>query len=346
MKRNRILLISPLPEHAIGGIATWTKGYIDYCNNCGITVDIVDTAQRHAGIIGELNRTAAIFRNIKKRMTYSTKYQIAHLNTSIGYFGIIRDYIVARALRANGIPVVLHFHCDIQFWDRGAVKSYFIKKTLKTCSLCFVLCNSSKHHLFEKYKADSVLVPNYIDDKYIVDHKDISDKIKKILFTGRISINKGALDLLEVAKRFPNIEFILAGKMLLTDEKIDGKNITLLGEVQHDRIIKLLDECDAFILPSYSEGFSIALMEAMARGVPCIATNVGANADMLDGQSGIIVNAKNPDAIEEAISSMQNRECRMKLSRGAIQKVKNNYTLEKVMKSIISEYKRVNSGNE
>jgi glycosyltransferase involved in cell wall biosynthesis len=61
---------------------------------------------------------------------------------------------------------------------------------------------------------------------------------------------------------------------------------------------------DVFVLPSEIEGFSLALLEAMARGIPCIATDAGGNREALEGESGVIVPARDPAALADAIARL------------------------------------------
>ena len=58
--------------------------------------------------------------------------------------------------------------------------------------------------------------------------------------------------------------------------------IHFAGEVEHADVIQYLDNADAFVMPSRTEGLPRALIEAMARGLPCIASNVGGIPELLD----------------------------------------------------------------
>jgi glycosyltransferase involved in cell wall biosynthesis len=67
--------------------------------------------------------------------------------------------------------------------------------------------------------------------------------------------------------------------------------------------MQLLDEADVFVLPSYAEGFPNALLEAMARGLPAICTDVGGVSDSLHHEiNGFLIPPRNVDALVEAMS--------------------------------------------
>jgi sugar transferase (PEP-CTERM/EpsH1 system associated) len=85
-----------------------------------------------------------------------------------------------------------------------------------------------------------------------------------------------------------------------------GDAISFLG-ARRD-IPELLGVFDAFVLSSYSEGLSITLLEAMAAGLPVVATDVGGNPEVvLDDVTGYVVEARNPEALASAMQKiMQN----------------------------------------
>ena len=81
-----------------------------------------------------------------------------------------------------------------------------------------------------------------------------------------------------------------------------GDAVALLGE-RHD-IPRVLAALDVFVLPSIAEGMSNTVLEAMATGLPVVATRVGANPELVDdGVTGTLVPARAPDALARAIAS-------------------------------------------
>ena len=82
-------------------------------------------------------------------------------------------------------------------------------------------------------------------------------------------------------------------------------HVHLLEPVAHERIPEWLDSLDLFVLPSVSEGCPNILMEAMASGVPSIATKTGAADELIEnGTSGLIVPWGESKALAEAMSRM------------------------------------------
>ena len=92
-------------------------------------------------------------------------------------------------------------------------------------------------------------------------------------------------------------------------------------------IAELLDS-SLFVLPSHAEGLPVALLEAMALGVPCIATDVGAVTDLLENDhAGILVPPHQPSKLALAMDNLlfdSNR--RLTLSSNALVRVRSNYS--------------------
>jgi glycosyltransferase involved in cell wall biosynthesis len=113
-----------------------------------------------------------------------------------------------------------------------------------------------------------------------------------------------------VVRRFPQVSFSIAGEVLepeyfaelqslVRDLKL-SERFHFVGGVAN--IPEHLSSADIFVLPSRSEGFSNAIIEAMAASLPVVATDVGGNAEAVkDGVSGFVVPPENSAALAEAI---------------------------------------------
>ena len=102
---------------------------------------------------------------------------------------------------------------------------------------------------------------------------------------------------LQRTKTSPIKIFVLAG--IISDEYKECElpaNVVMAGNLDASAVREQLDMADVFLFPSYTEGFSNSLAEAMARGLPVITTKVGANVDMLEDRGGVYVPVGNGDA--------------------------------------------------
>lgn len=347
-EKLRVLLISPLPPPA-GGIASWTKQYIEWSNNHDLNVDIVNTAvigkraekiNSKTKILDELKRTKEIICELRKKIK-DFKPQIIHLNTPCGKLGIIRDYLCSRIAKKYGIKLFIHYRCNISDQVRKSrISKYFLKKIANIADINLVLNTSSKEYLKSEANSCSIKIANFIDKTFILQgSKQISDKIKTISFVGHIQRTKGIFEIIDAARGFPEITFKLAGPIANEIKEI-GKpsNLVFVGTLTKQEVRELLIDSDIFLFPSYTEGFANAMLEAMATGLPIIATPVGANVDMIESTGGVIVEVGNSNSIIEAINSLRSFAARSKMSEWNLKKVKDEYTTSKVMNKLISIY--------
>ena len=346
----KILLVSPKMENPNGGIAVWTEQYIRGCRRNEITCDILNTAQigRRAingkakrNVFDEIVRTRRIFKNLKKFLR-TNEYDVVHLNSSCGTFGIIRDYIMVRKIKKKrpNIKIISHFHCDIPCQINNVVSKRYLKKLTTHSDSLLVLCEGSKNYLQKEFNKNSVKVPNFINEESITNlTKNINETIEKAFFIGRVSVEKGAKEIYDLAHLFPKIKFELGGaisKEVYAWDKPD--NLTLLGLIKHEEVLHKMDEADVFMFPSHTEGFSIALMEAMARGLPSIATDVGANKDMIESFGGVVVSVSNVLEMAQALNEIQSKDVRVSMSQWCVNKVKNNYTTNAIFEKLMRLY--------
>jgi glycosyltransferase involved in cell wall biosynthesis len=151
-----------------------------------------------------------------------------------------------------------------------------------------------------------------------------------------------------VAAQFPNVHFSIAGEVLEPDyfAELQGmvKDLKLTGRFHFaGGVTDLKDhlaEADVFVLPSRSEGFSNAIIEAMAASLPVVATNVGGNAEaVLDGVTGFIVPPQDSDVLATAIGRLLSDPARAR-QMGEAGKIlaAEKFTTEAMMSQITSVY--------
>jgi glycosyltransferase involved in cell wall biosynthesis len=141
------------------------------------------------------------------------------------------------------------------------------------------------------------------------------DNCRLIVSTGNMHTDvKGHPTLIEAARlicgRFPHVKFVLIGngkKKALFESKVSElglePNFLFLGS--RPNVAEILACCDMAVLPSQAEGFSNALLEYMATGLPTVATDVGGNPEVIEnGINGLLVRPNDPTALADAISSL------------------------------------------
>lgn len=349
---SKVILVSPAPA-SVGGIATWTSEFMKALQKYDMGVTLVDTS-----VIGDRSKTndskASTFIEIKRccKIWKDTLFclikeqpQLMHLNTSCSRRGIYRDFLCAVFAKLFGKSIVLHCHCNVNNQlgnDKYAVLCF--KKLCNLCSNVLVLNKSSKEYVDGLYKTETAIMPNFISTDFISNGKIINNSIKRIVYVGQVRKSKGVDSIIEVAKNNKKIFFDIVGP--LTSEYDEAalsriENIVLHGAQKKDYVKKILDKADIFLFPTKSEGFSLALLEAMARGLPVITTDVGANKDMIEDNGGVIVPVNDSDAIDVAIQQMSDKNLRKQMSRFNVEKVERNYTIDIVMQRLTDLYKSI-----
>lgn len=350
-KELRVLLISPLPPPA-GGIASWTKQYIEWTEKNSLIVEVVNTAvigkraekiNQKTTIQDEIKRTKDIIKELKDKIN-EFKPQIIHLNTPCGKLGIIRDFLCAKIAKKNGVKLIVHYRCNIKDQlNNSVIARFYLRRLSNIADLNLVLNSSSNQYLMQETQNNSIVIANFINEDFVIDkHKSIRDDIKVISFIGHVQRTKGILEIIDAAKYLPDITFKIAGPVSNEINKIDKpNNLVFLGLLSKQEVKKLLLESDVFLFPSYTEGFANVMLEAMANGLPIIATPVGANMDIIESDGGVIVEVGDSNSIIEAINDIKSPIERSKMSEWNLKKVKDEYTTNKVMDKLVSIYLKV-----
>jgi glycosyltransferase involved in cell wall biosynthesis len=154
-----------------------------------------------------------------------------------------------------------------------------------------------------------------------------------------------------IVPHFPNVSFSIAGDVLEPDyfaelqALVRDLNLSdrfhFAGGVTDMR--QHLSAADIFVLPSRSEGFSNAIIEAMAASLPVVATNVGGNSEAVkDGFTGFLVPPDDPAALAAAISRLLSDQSQAKAMGAAGRAtVVENFTTEVMMTRIASAYEKL-----
>jgi phosphatidylinositol alpha-mannosyltransferase len=242
-------------------------------------------------------------------------------------------------IKSINIPVV--FTCHHTYWQQ----SHYIKKQLwkkgfipferkgyKKASKVICVSSASQNILFNKYninKNKMYIIPNGIDFEIFKLVGNNSKNLKDILYVGRIDERKGIKFLIEsmplLKKIDPDIKLHVVGEGKLKNElKQYVSNlqlkVTFHGFLPDKDLNKLYEKIAVQIVPSIFEGFGITVLEAMAKGVPVIATRVDGITDIIkSNQNGILVDYGNyEDLSRQAFQLLNNKAKMIKLTGNAI----------------------------
>ncbi|MGC8691195.1 MAG: glycosyltransferase [Caldisericum sp.] len=178
-------------------------------------------------------------------------------------------------------------------------------------------------------------------------------KVYDVLFVGRLEKAKG-VDILikavsELRFRYSmSLKVAVVGEGALRSEyeKL-AKDLSLIDSMEFLGLRKdvtgLMKRSKLFVLPSRWEGLPMVILEAMANGIPVIATKVGGIPEVIeDGKDGIFVEPENPEELSKAILMLLDDDnLRNLISSNAYKKVKEEYSIEKYTKTLLSLYKEL-----
>ncbi|MEK7596328.1 MAG: glycosyltransferase family 4 protein [Patescibacteria group bacterium] len=190
------------------------------------------------------------------------------------------------------------------------------------------------------------VVPNGVDiRKFKMQKSKIKIKNESLLITTSRLVEKNAVgDIIEAMRYLPaNVKLLILGAgPLEKDLKSKTKNLKLenkvifLGHVDHQETAEYLKISDVFIRPSLSEGMGNSFIEAMAAGLPVIATPVGGIVDFLkDGKTGLFCEIRNPKSIAEKVGILlEDSQLRQKIILNARKLVFEKYDWNKISSRI------------
>jgi glycosyltransferase involved in cell wall biosynthesis len=213
-----------------------------------------------------------------------------------------------------------------------------IKPKLHNADAILALTENMRLKLKNIYNTEIYIIPNGIElEKYndVTIYSDRKTDTKNILFVGSLYPVKGVQYLITAMKKihdeFPDARLIIVGdgdereRLAAQSIQLDiQKYVQFVGKVPHEKVKTFMKQADVFVLPSLSEGLPNVILEAMACGLPIVASSVDGIPDIIkNGIHGYLVEVKKPDEIAEKILILlRNDQLRNEISRTNLAEVK------------------------
>jgi len=337
-----VVLLGQYPPH-IGGVSSHTyllsqelkkRGdevyVLTYPHNNVKDLDGVKVETSFApnikGLRGLFFLISSMFKLISMVRHYDIDIIHAHFLLPPGLIGVVVGKIMGKK------TVVTAHGSDLLIQADKPILRPLIKFVLNNTDYVLVVNNTLKDMALELgVNPEKVHVTaNAIDTvKFNPQNKDfpfdiqLSQNKPIILFVGNLVFQKGVKYLLEAKKLMKcDAELVIVGDGPLRHElekKADEEEIgdVLFVGARRD-VDKIMPCVDLFVLPSVSEGFPITILEALASGLPVVATNAGGVKEVMDESVGLMVEPSKPDELARAMDKiLENRELRDVMSTAA-----------------------------
>ena len=298
----------------------------------------------------EIAHTPILFALFFRLLTLPSRALI-HLHVAQAFSPEI-VYLISKIRK---IPYVAHVHLDVDpsgpfGFLLETYKKFFLRKVLRSAAKVICLTEPQKHLIASKYMLPVeaiAVVPNGVASEYFVDKRTLENKVPRVLFVGRLAPQKNLSLLISAVaqmKVYVQLDIIGEGeeRAKLEDliRKCELQNVTLHGKKTGNELLEMYKSADIFVLPSLKEGVSLSMLEALATGLPVVAS---ASPDMQQilNECGVLIEEPTASNYAKAIDELLSKKDILKnLSNSAVQKA-HSYSWENVLNSIEDIYKEV-----
>lgn len=312
-----------------------TKEFKEELENMGIKVYNVPIPRK----ITAIKEMISSYKKIKK-VCSENNYDILHCHSPIG--GVLARFAF-KDFRKKGGKLIYTAH-GFHFFKGAPIKNWIIFYPIeKFCSRytdCLITINKEDYKRAKNFKAKEVkYVPGIgIDTKKIKDIKknrkilnefNIKDEVV-LVSVGELSNRKNHKVILKALEKVKgNFKYIICGQGAKKEELIKlSKELNLQEKVEflgyRQDVKEILKASDIFCFPSKQEGLPVALMEAMASGLPVICSDIRGNKDLIeDKKGGYLLKSYDVDEYSIKIQELiENKVLREEMGNFNLEKIK------------------------
>lgn len=329
-----VLIIGPTPPPA-HGISVLTDILLRSDLKQSFDVVHLDTADRRT--LDNVGRFE--FHNVMLALYHGARFHwlllwkrpaVVYMPVSESVLGFLRDCLFLLPSRLWGVPVVLHLHggyLDTLYAERGAMFRWLMRFCFGHAARAIVLSSSFRGKFAGLIEADRVrVVYNGIPPALYEACKDRDRSARSaaarssaplnVLFLGGLLESKGFFDLLrsvpDVLKQTTDVRFVFVGDKSFPEarqaiewvqENSLERYVSFLGTRSGDEKTRIFQESDVFAFPTWYplEGQPVAVIEAMAAGLPVLTTRHATIPDILGEDGAVYVNKRDPEDIAEKL---------------------------------------------
>ncbi len=343
----RVLMLGPA-RSVHGGISGVVNNYYDAGLDKKIELTYIGTMEEGSRLRKLLKAATALIQFVCRL----PGCEIVHVNVASDASYIRKSFFI-RFAKAFHKKIVIHQHGGNfedfyyrQLNDKGREK---VRKVLSMGDAFLVLAPAWKEFFGKLIGEEKITV--FPDCIQIPASYEKQYGQQKILFLGRICKAKGICELFkameELHPKYPNARLYLGGIWEEEELKEIAENhkdyVTHLGWISGEDKKKYLRECDIFVLPSYFEGQSVAILEAMANYCGIVASKTGGIPQMIiDGETGIFAEPKDVATLRDGLLKvLSDAKLCEELGKEARRKVEREFSLEQNMEQLLLIYEQI-----
>jgi glycosyltransferase involved in cell wall biosynthesis len=314
----RILLVGKGPP-ARDGIATFLQGLLEGLGD-RFDVRLLNLTRSDPPAGGKLTSAnlRRTLRDLRDLWRESGSADVVHIHSALApLVTMARAGALAAAGRSRGCRVVVHAHGGlVSLWLTTRPRRLLARVALAPTSRVIAVSEGGRSSLARVLGAQRVeLIDNWVDPERF-GPPQVHDGPPRILYAGFITPRKGLLDLIQASahlvRRGVEHELLLAGGTPAEGPDAErevrtaaGPHVRFLGSQPHEAMPDLYRMSDVFCLPSWWEAMPLSVMEAMASGLPVVATSVGDIPRLIvDGVNGHLVPPRDPMRLTGALESL------------------------------------------
>lgn len=280
------------------------------------------------------------------------KNSIAHIHLAQAYW----PEFVWLVKKTRGLRYVVHFHLDVGpsgFFGRIFLmyKKHILGHVLRDADRVIVFSNTQSGLVQNRYgvkKINIAIIPNGVGEEYFYrEVRPVPKDRLQLLYVGRLSVQKRVdrlIDMLALLKIPVQLTIVGDGE---EKEKLEAQahrlgliNVTFEGKKNGEELRAYYRNADVFVIASDVEGMPLVVLEAMASGLPIVASNVLGLSELV-ADVGVLVDNPSPQTFSNSISNLWQQPGQLqKLSKGSLKKA-DQYTWEKLAVTLEEVYDKL-----
>jgi glycosyltransferase involved in cell wall biosynthesis len=331
--------------------------FIPYTTTRPLKRDVIDNWGYGAVLRGGLTRTLhVIFLTVVRFIAFPFfvhRHGIVLVQVQASDYQVFWEGVVYALLaRVIGRPVLLRIGGSFDLFHGGSSRllQHWIAVALRIPHCVIAQSQFARNYLQRTGRTgDIVVVPNWFPDANFPSAVRPTDSAPVCFFiAGNEARRKGIEEVVEAMTQLDAsgcpCKFHLVAMTPSLADRVNGLDLSNIyaieGPSEHGRLLELMRKAEVFLLPSRGEGFPNSLIEAMAAGMACIVTPVGAVPEIVADGGAIIVPVRDPGALRSAVERLiADPELRCRLGAQAQRAVLARYTPSSALPPLADTYR-------